>query len=130
MPVLLLLWYVAYGYVRPVENFWLPGRLGIPLDHWTKPHFLVPLLVCNHDGIAGGAAGAVPGLPPGRGTLCLRELVVVVVAARAVVAATSRSWAVRNEELLMCHELLRGMCPPLGQIMRWCAYDSNTNMQY
>ena len=57
-------------------------------------------------------------------------VVAVVVAARAVVAATARYWAVRNEELLdvsgTCFEM---DVPSSRAIMRWCAYDSNTNMQ-
>ena len=47
-----------------------------------------------------------------------------------MVAATARYWAVRNEELLdvsgTCFEM---DVPSSRAIMRWCAYDSNTNMQ-
>lgn len=57
------------------------------------PKFHFPLSSrCNHGGISDGAAGAVPGLPPGRGTFVndvIMLVVAVVTAARGLHVATS-----------------------------------------
>lgn len=64
---------------------------------------------CNHGGISDGAAGAVPGLPPGRGTFLndvIMLVVAVVTAARGLHVATSDVLG-QKLRVLMCQVFLR-----------------------
>ena len=78
-------------------------------------HFLLCVVVAealNHDGIPGGAAGAVPGLPPGRGTFALRVAVLMVdamTAAHVLLVATPKHRGDLGR--WMCQVFGLGLCP-------------------
>ena len=86
---------------------------------------------CNHGGISDGAAGAVPGLPPGRGTFVndvIMLVVAVVTAARGLQVATSMRWTkIEGLDVSRFFASWEALCPLCR--MRGYAHDTGANRQ-